>query len=189
LLILSVFLDKKSSQYFLRKTHFKMTIFEFFRIFKSPANGGGGRGVETCCQGALLLRRRSYWPFPLFFSLCLAHRGGFAPRWRFRVLWTAVCKRVKRKRETILGTVGVHRVATVSFVSAASFSPEVLKRKMCENSPKPQTQVLLFIYFYVLNKMEKLMHCFWRFRSKTFKTIRAQIFFKSNVMTIQFILQ
>jgi hypothetical protein len=64
MLILKIFLDKKSAKYFLRNTHFNFTTFEFeplwsgggaalFRIFKSPANGGGGRG------GGDLLPRRS----------------------------------------------------------------------------------------------------------------------------------
>jgi hypothetical protein len=56
MLILSVFLDKKSSKYFPRTTHFKLAIFEFaavlsggrgaaamFSNFEYPANGGGGR--------------------------------------------------------------------------------------------------------------------------------------------------
>jgi hypothetical protein len=45
-LILSIFLDKKSSQYFLRKTHFKLPIFEFvwqFLNFPPMGEGGGGR--------------------------------------------------------------------------------------------------------------------------------------------------
>jgi hypothetical protein len=57
-------LEQKSAEYFLRKTHFKFTTFEFaplwsgggaalFTILKSPANGGGGRG------GGDLLSRRS----------------------------------------------------------------------------------------------------------------------------------
>jgi hypothetical protein len=42
MLILSIFLDKKSSKYFLRKTHFNMTIFEFAAVW----SGGGGEGLQ-----------------------------------------------------------------------------------------------------------------------------------------------
>jgi hypothetical protein len=37
--ILSIFLDKKSPQYFLRKMHFKLAIFEFAALW----SGGGAR--------------------------------------------------------------------------------------------------------------------------------------------------
>jgi hypothetical protein len=38
MLILSIFLDKKLSKYFWRKTHFKLAIFEFAAVLR----GGGG---------------------------------------------------------------------------------------------------------------------------------------------------
>jgi hypothetical protein len=50
-LILSIFLDKKSSQYFWRKTHLKLAFlicgcvgWGGVAIFEYRANGGGGRG-------------------------------------------------------------------------------------------------------------------------------------------------
>jgi hypothetical protein len=42
MLILNIFLDQKSSKYFLRKLHFNLTIFVFATVWSWGEGGGGG---------------------------------------------------------------------------------------------------------------------------------------------------
>jgi hypothetical protein len=83
MLILGIFLDQKLLKYFLRKTHFDLPIFEFTAVFLNFPLGEGGGPLS---RGTLLILHGVNSPFPLFFFLCLPHRGGFAPRRRLRVL-------------------------------------------------------------------------------------------------------
>jgi hypothetical protein len=79
MLILGIFLDKKSSQYFLRKTHLELPIFDFAAVFLNfrPGEGGGYSYLRVSPPPAPVILALPFFSLSAWLTLADSpHAGG-----------------------------------------------------------------------------------------------------------------